>query len=58
MQGEVAFYYDNVRRVDGEGLVLALMLLEGVYGDVGPLAAQKCHSHFSSLDILGSHTLA
>ena len=47
MQSQDAFQDDDMGRVDGEGLLQALMLLEGIHWDVGPLAAQEVSDFFS-----------
>jgi hypothetical protein len=44
MQSQDALQYDDMWGVNGEGVCLALMLLEGIDGDVSPFAALKRQS--------------
>lgn len=41
MQSEDTFQYDHVGRIDREDFALALMLLEGIDGDISTLPARE-----------------
>jgi hypothetical protein len=44
VQSEDTFQYDHMGRIDREDLALALMLLEGIDGDVSALGESRSYS--------------